>query len=53
MSEYRLRLNEYMLDLRETDPIKFEEMNKELKWMIPTFGIESTVMQLEERGEDI
>tara|TARA_Y100001938_G_C7911432_1_gene339799 strand:- start:384 stop:545 length:162 start_codon:yes stop_codon:yes gene_type:complete len=53
MSEYRMRLNEYMIDLMDKDPIKHSEMEKELKWMIPTFGIESTVMQLEEMGEDI
>jgi hypothetical protein len=53
MSEYRLRLSEYLIDLEDKDPIKYIEMNKEITWMVETFGIESTVMQLEELGEDI
>ena len=53
MSEYRLRLNEYLIDLREKDLMKYEEMKNEIKFLVETFGIESTVMQLEELGEDI
>ena len=53
MSEYRMRLYEYLADLEEKDPIKHSEMKSEVAWMIYTFGVESTVMQLEEMGEDI
>lgn len=48
-----MRLSEYMIDLENKDPIKYMDMNKEITWMVETFGVESTVMQLEEMGEDI